>query len=119
MKPTDVVTALGALAHEHRLGIFRLLVERGPEGLPAGVIAERMDLVPSSLTFHVQALQRAGLITQRRASRQLIYSADYVAMSALLSFLTERCCAQSDSACPPNCLPASAPAKSRKSGRAA
>jgi ArsR family transcriptional regulator len=119
MKTADVVTALGALAHEYRLGIFRLLVERGPEGLPAGVIADRMGLVPSSLTFHVQALQRAGLITQRRASRQLIYSADYGAMSALLSFLTERCCAQSESACLPNCLPASVPAKSRKSRRAA
>jgi len=119
MKTADVITALSALAHEHRLRIFRLLVERGPEGLPAGAIAERVGLVPSSLTFHVQALERAGLITQRRVSRQRIYTADYSAMSSLITFLTERCCSQSDSACLPNCLPASVPTKSRKSERAA
>src|SRR5580658_9999250 len=117
MKTADVVTALGALAHEHRLGLFRLLVERGPEGLPAGVIAERVGLVPSSLTFHVQALQRAGLITQRRVSRQLIYTADFSAMDALVGYLTENCCAGSSS-CEPNCQPAK-PAKLKKPRRVA
>ena len=77
MKSGEAVDALGALAHEHRLAVYRLLVERGPEGLPAGVIAERVGLVPSSLTFHVQALQRAGLITHRRVSRQVFYAADF------------------------------------------
>ena len=71
MKTLQVIDALGALAHEHRLAIFRLLVERGPAGLPAGRIAERVGLVPSSLTFHLQNLQRAGLIARRRESRQL------------------------------------------------
>jgi ArsR family transcriptional regulator len=118
MNNAEVITALSALAHEHRLGIFRLLVECGPEGLPAGAIAERIGLVPSSLTFHVQALQRAGLITQRRASRQLIYAADYSAMNGLVGYLTENCCGQSAGACAPGCQPPIVP-KSRKARRAA
>jgi amino-acid N-acetyltransferase len=95
MKTADVICALGALAHEHRLAIYRLLVERGIEGLPAGAIGDKVGLVPSSLTFHLQALQRAGLITQLRVSRQLIYSADYGAMNELVGYLTENCCAAS------------------------
>ncbi len=101
MKARDVIEALGALAHEHRLGVFRLLVERGPAGLPAGRIAERMALVPSSLTFHLQNLQRGGLITQRREGRQLIYSADFTAMTALVGYLTDNCCAESAAECCP------------------
>ena len=62
MKTAEVIDALGALAHEHRLGIYRLLVEQGPSGLPAGTIGERIGLVPSSLSFHLQSLQRAGLL---------------------------------------------------------
>src|SRR5580704_13680807 len=103
MKTAQVIDALGALAHEHRLAVFRLLVERGPEGLPAGRIAERVGLVPSSLTFHLQNLQRAGLITQRRESRQLIYAADFTAMSALVGYLTENCCAESGVQCAASC----------------
>jgi ArsR family transcriptional regulator, arsenate/arsenite/antimonite-responsive transcriptional repressor len=101
MKAKDVIEALGALAHEHRLGVFRLLVERGPAGLCAGRIAERMGLVPSSLTFHLQNLQRGGLITQRREGRQLIYSADFTAMTALVGYLTDNCCAESAAECCP------------------
>lgn len=101
VKTPQVIDALGALAHEHRLAIFRLLVERGPAGLPAGKIAERMGLVPSSLTFHLQNLQRSGLIAQRRESRQLIYSADFSAMSALVGYLTDNCCAESAADCCP------------------
>jgi DNA-binding transcriptional ArsR family regulator len=104
MKTPQVIEALGALAHEYRLAIYRLLVERGPDGLPAGDIGERVGLVPSSLTFHLQALQRAGLIRQTRASRQLIYSADYAVMNGLVGYLTDNCCAASggcDSACTP------------------
>lgn len=99
MKTPRVIDALGALAHEHRLAIFRLLIERGPAGLPAGRIAEKVGLVPSSLTFHLQNLQRAGLIAQRRESRRLIYSADFTAMNALVGYLTENCCAGSESEC--------------------
>jgi DNA-binding transcriptional ArsR family regulator len=106
MKAKVAIEALGALAHENRLRIFRLLVERGPAGLPAGRIAERVGLVPSSLTFHLQNLQRAGLITQNREGRQLIYSADFTAMTALVAYLTDNCCAESGAenvveCCPP------------------
>jgi ArsR family transcriptional regulator, arsenate/arsenite/antimonite-responsive transcriptional repressor len=107
MKTTDAVNALGALAHEYRLAIYRLLVEQGPAGLPAGIIGERVGLVPSSLTFHLQSLQRAGLIAQLRASRQLIYSADFSAMNELVGYLTDKCCAVSGS-CAPVCKPARA-----------
>jgi ArsR family transcriptional regulator, arsenate/arsenite/antimonite-responsive transcriptional repressor len=107
MKAKDVIEALGALAHEHRLAVYRLLVERGPEGLPAGQIGTRLKLVPSSLTFHLQALQRAGLINQRRESRQLIYSADFHAMNDVVGYLTENCCAGSGE-CAPGCKPARA-----------
>ena len=101
MKKDQAVDALGALAHEHRLAIFRLLVERGPAGLPAGRIAERVGLAPSSLTFHLQNLQRAGLLAQRRESRQLIYSANFAAMNALVGYLTDNCCAESAAECCP------------------
>jgi ArsR family transcriptional regulator, arsenate/arsenite/antimonite-responsive transcriptional repressor len=91
MDATAAVGALGALANEHRLAIYRLLVQRGPEGLWASAIGENVGLVPSSLTFHLQSLQRAGLIAQHRASRQLIYSADFIAMTELIGYLTENC----------------------------
>lgn len=101
MKTARVIDALGALAHEYRLAIYRLLVERGPEGLPAGSIGERVGLAPSSLTFHLQALQRAGLITSARASRQVIYSADFAAMNGLVGYLTDNCCAEATESCAP------------------
>jgi DNA-binding transcriptional ArsR family regulator len=99
MDASKAVEALSALAHEHRLAIYRMLVERGPNGLAAGVIAERLTVPPSSLTFHLQHLSRAGLVTQRRMSRQLIYAADFGAMSALVGFLTENCCGRGEAAC--------------------
>jgi ArsR family transcriptional regulator, arsenate/arsenite/antimonite-responsive transcriptional repressor len=113
METATVIAALSALAHEHRLAIYRLLVERGPEGLPAGAIGERVGLVPSSLTFHLQNLQRAGLITQQRASRQLIYSADFDAMNGLVGYLTENCCNQSGSECATACKPAATKARNK------
>ena len=106
MKTPEVIDALGALAHEHRLAIYRILVEQGPAGLPAGVIGERVGLVPSSLTFHLQTLHRAGLITQTRASRQLIYGADYSVMNGLVAYLTDKCCTASAEGCAPGCGPA-------------
>ncbi|MGB6309635.1 MAG: helix-turn-helix transcriptional regulator [Steroidobacteraceae bacterium] len=105
MKTPEVVDALSALAHEHRLRIYRLLVEQGPDGLPAGIIGERIGLLPSSLTFHLQNLQRAGLILQRRVSRQLIYSADFDVMSGLIGYLTENCCSASGESCGVACDP--------------
>ncbi len=113
MKTPAVIEALGALAHEHRLAIYRLLVQRGPDGLPAGTIGQRIGLLPSSLTFHLQNLQRAGLIAQRRESRQLIYSADFAVMNGLVGYLTENCCGNSGADCLSNCEPAQ-PAKAGK-----
>lgn len=106
METEKIIRALGAIAHEHRLAVFRMLVARGPDGLSAGTIAERLDLPPSSLTFHLQQLQNAGLITQRRVSRQLIYAADFAAMNDLVAYLTENCCGGAD--CAPACKPGTA-----------
>lgn len=92
MEHPKAVTAFSALGHEHRLAVYRLLVEAGPDGLSAGVIAGRLSIPPSSLTFHTQALLRAGLISQRRDSRLLIYTADFDAMNTLVGYLTENCC---------------------------
>jgi ArsR family transcriptional regulator, arsenate/arsenite/antimonite-responsive transcriptional repressor len=114
MDTATAVQALGALAHETRLAIYRMLVEQGPAGLSAGIIAERLGVPPSSLTFHVQHLHRAGLVTQRRLSRQLIYAADFANMNGLVGFLTENCCGQGRAACMPAAVPAPAPSKSRK-----
>jgi DNA-binding transcriptional ArsR family regulator len=92
MKAKQAVAALGAIAHEHRLAAYRLLVEKGPDGVPAGKIARRLKLPPSSLTFHLQGLLQAGLVTQRRLGRQLIYAADFAVMNDLVGYLTENCC---------------------------
>jgi len=108
MDTKHAVESLGALAHEFRLGIYRLLVERGPGGLPAGAIGEAVGLAPSSLTFHLQNLHRAGLIVQRRESRSLIYSVDFGAMNDLVAFLTDNCCAGSSGSCATVCKPAAA-----------
>jgi ArsR family transcriptional regulator, arsenate/arsenite/antimonite-responsive transcriptional repressor len=116
MQSHQVIEALSALAHEHRLRIYRLLVEQGPEGMSAGAIADKIGLAPSSLTFHVQGLQRARLITQRRASRQLIYAADFHVMNGVTAFLTENCCGRGHSGSSTKCIPAAA--KSQRSRRA-
>jgi ArsR family transcriptional regulator, arsenate/arsenite/antimonite-responsive transcriptional repressor len=109
MDQKRAISALGALAQETRLELFRLLVTCGPEGLPAGVIAEKLGVMPSSLSFHLQQLVHAGLITQRRLSRQLIYSAEYGTMNELMAYLTENCCGRG--ACVPVCNPADSFAK--------
>jgi DNA-binding transcriptional ArsR family regulator len=104
MDQKHAIAALGALAQETRLELFRLLVTCGPQGLPAGVIAERLGVQPSSLSFHLAQLTHAGLITQRRLSRHLIYSAEYGTMSELLAYLTENCCGRGET-CVPACDP--------------
>ena len=114
MKNADVVNALAALAHETRLSIYRLLVQQGPEGLPAGAIGDRVGLQPSSLTFHLQSLHRAGLVAQTRSSRQLIYRADYSVMNGLVEFLTDKCCTASGS-CETVCKPPRATKAARRS----
>jgi ArsR family transcriptional regulator, arsenate/arsenite/antimonite-responsive transcriptional repressor len=105
MDEKRAIAALGALAQETRLALFRLLVTCGPTGLRAGVIAERLGVQPSSLSFHLAQLVYAGLITQRRLSRQLIYSAEYGEMNALLAYLTENCCGR-EASIVPACDPA-------------
>ena len=106
MDKKAAIAALGALAQETRLDLFRLLVTCGPEGLAAGVIANRLGVLPASLSFHLQQLVHAGLITQRRLSRQIIYSAEYGTMNELLAYLTENCCGQGAAVCAPVCNPA-------------
>src|SRR5579864_7830670 len=92
MENTDAVTALAALAQENRLDVFRLLVEAGPDGMPAGAVAEALGLAPNTLTFHFDRLRQAGLLTVRREGRSMIYSARFDTMDALLAYLTENCC---------------------------
>ncbi len=92
MENKTVVIYLAALAQESRLNVFRLLVEMGTEGLPAGRIAEHLGIAPSSLSFHLKELSHAGIIRARNQSRSIIYSANYSAMNELISFLTENCC---------------------------
>lgn len=96
MDGTAAVKALGALAQEHRLKLFRLLVQAGTSGMAAGAIAEALGVPNSSLSFHLAQLTRAGLIRQERQSRSLIYSADYSAMNAVIGYLMENCCGGAD-----------------------
>jgi DNA-binding transcriptional ArsR family regulator len=121
MNSKNAVEALAALAHESRLGVYRLLVEAGPAGLNAGTIATKLKIPPSSLTFHIQNLHRAGLVTQERRSREVIYAADFDAMNGLVGYLTENCCAGSASSCVPGeqCVPVSQVKKAKKPSRAA
>jgi DNA-binding transcriptional ArsR family regulator len=92
MDETRALLALQALAQETRLAIFRLLVAAGPSGLPAGAIAERLEVPPSTLSFHLKELDRASLVRSWRRSRQIFYTAEFETMRRLLSFLTEECC---------------------------
>ncbi len=118
MESGTAVTALGALAQETRLAIFRLLVQAGAGGLPAGRIGEALDLPAPTLSFHLAQLKQAGLATCRRDGRSLIYAADYGAMNGLLAYLMENCCqGRADSCAVPRCDPASFPASSRKGTR--
>ena len=92
MEKQQVITALAALAHETRLDIFRLLVRVGNEGLAAGTIAERIGLLPATLSFHLKELKNAGVINCRREGRSLIYAPEFGAMQDLIGFLTANCC---------------------------
>src|ERR1700735_2014313 len=113
MAADSIITALAAVAHQHRLAAFRLLGEAGPNGLAAG----RLGIPPSSLTFHLQQLFRAELVSQRRLSRQLIYAANFATMNTLVAYLTENCCGQGKSgACTtPVCRPGMRSTRGRNS----
>ena len=99
MEKTDVIAALGALAQETRLDIFRLLVQAGPDGMSAGQIGESLGLPSATLSFHLNQLKHADLVTFRREGRSLIYMAEYSAMNALLGYLTENCCQGDPAGC--------------------
>ncbi len=104
MESPQIVKALGALAQETRLQAFRMLVQAGPEGCTAGAVAERLGVPPTTLSFHLAQLLHAGLVSQRRCGRQLIYAAAYEVMNGLVAYLTENCCGR---ACiPVACSPA-------------
>jgi len=111
LKAQSAIGALSALAQEHRLALFRLLVQAGDKGMAAGAIAEKLGLPNSSLSFHLAQLRNAGLILQERQHRSLIYRANYPAMNTLVAYLLENCCAGA------NCGPAACetPAQERKS----
>ena len=108
MKTAQAVQALAALAQDTRLAIYRLLVQRGPGGLAAGVIAERLGLAGATLSFHLKELTHAGMIEPRQDGRFVYYSANYAQMNALLGYLSENCC-QGE-----GCVPVAAPKSLRK-----
>lgn len=108
MKKDQVIAALAALAQDNRLDVFRLLVQAGPAGMPAGRVAEALGLAPNTLTFHFDRLRDAGLVTVRRDGRLMIYAARFETMDDLLGFLTENCCQGAPQTCGPAnvCKPA-------------
>lgn len=112
MEMNAVVRSLSALAHEHRLGVFRLLVQSGPQGLVAGEIAAALALPPSSLSFHLAALESAGLVAASRAGRFIRYRVRPEAIRELLGYLTEDCCAGRPELC------VSEPGRTSDAGRA-
>jgi ArsR family transcriptional regulator len=101
MKKADVLAALSALAQENRLDTYRLLVQAGPEGMPAGEVATKLRLAPNTLSFHFDRLRDAELLTVRRVGRSMIYAARYDTMNELLSYLTENCCRGAPEECSP------------------
>src|SRR5208282_3878143 len=109
MEQIDAVAALSALAQDNRLDVYRLLVQAGPEGMPAGGVADALKLAPNTLTFHLDRLRQAGLVTVRRDGRSMIYAARFDTMNALISYLTENCCQGSAEQCAPAvCKPSTA-----------
>ena len=107
MEMVAALDALGALAQESRLSVFRLLVQRGPEGLAAGQIAEKLDIPPATLSFHLGQLGQAGLVTSTRNGRSIVYAADFKGMDRLMGFLYENCCQGA-------CVPATSVRRARR-----
>ena len=107
MKIETAVSLLAALAQNSRLALFRLLVQKGPDGMAAGEIAERLGVAPNTLSFHLKELSNAGLLKSRQEGRFVYYAPDFKAMNGLLAYLTENCCAGSKNAAacatPTNC----------------
>lgn len=114
MNSREIVVALGALAQESRLALYRLLVRRGPEGLAPGELSEKLGVPAPTLSFHLKALSHAGLIEQRREGRFLYYSACYPRMNDLVAFLTDNCCGETRAFQAPRCTPAAPGGVARK-----
>ena len=118
-----MIAALGAMAQETRLDVFRLLVQKGPEGMPAGELGARLGQPSPTMSFHLNQLRFAGLVTSRRESRSIIYSANFKAMNELLAYLTENCCGGRSELCAPastvtsRCTPQVAETVTAKSNR--
>jgi DNA-binding transcriptional ArsR family regulator len=124
MNKAAAINALGALAQETRIDIFKILAHAGPEGLPAGTVGARLGLPSPTLSFHLNQLRFAGLVTSRRKSRSIIYTANFKTMNELLAYLTEDCCGGRPELCAPNSfvpvetLQSSARAAASRTGRA-
>src|ERR1700720_2041262 len=115
MEKLDAVAGLAALAQENRLDVFRLLVQAGPDGMPAGEIADALGIAPNTLTFHFDRLRMAGLVSVRREGRSMIYAARFETMNALLGFLTENCCEGAPETCAPaSCKPVASKRKTKE-----
>ncbi len=110
---SQALAALGALAQDTRLAVFRFLVEAGPEGVTVGRIGEALDVAPATLSFHLKELSRAGLIANRQQSRFIWYSANYETMNGLIGYLTENCCKGQPEVCGIDCTPQKKPTASR------
>ena len=113
MESKAAIRALGALAHESRLAIYRLLVQAGPQGLAVGAIGAKLDLAPATLSFHLAGLRHAGLVSERREGRTLYQAADFSAMNGLVGYLSENCCQGAD--CGVACAPAPKTASKERS----
>ncbi len=101
MEVNTALEALTALSHETRLWVFRLLVQAGPEGLPAGEIADSLSSRQNTMSSHLRILHAAGLIDSERRGRQVVYRANYDTVRSLVTFLVEDCCAGSSQVCSP------------------
>ncbi|WP_092161769.1 metalloregulator ArsR/SmtB family transcription factor [Bosea sp. CRIB-10] len=99
MNDEQAVAALSALAHVDRLAAFRLLVKAGPDGMPSGELAERLEIPPTRMSFHLSTLERSGLVASRRDGRRILYAASFDAMRGLLGFITEDCCGGNTAIC--------------------
>ena len=113
MEKMDAVAALAALSQENRLDVYRLLVQAGPEGMAAGVVATALGIAPNTLSFHFDRLRHAGLVSVARQGRSLIYAARYETMSSLLAYLTENCCGGKPEVCVPAARAPAKPARKR------
>jgi ArsR family transcriptional regulator, arsenate/arsenite/antimonite-responsive transcriptional repressor len=113
MEKTDAAAALSALAQENRLDVYRLLVQAGPDGMAAGGVAQALGIAPNTLSFHLDRLRHAGLVSVARQGRSLIYAARYETMNNLLGYLTENCCGGKPELCAPTACTPAKPARKR------